>query len=742
MDNPLAKAVNEPMQRGLSRGRGDAGAVLGQIAGPMPPLRLVLRYVVAPACLVASFFACTPDVPPPAAPVAPPPVSVVPSSAAAPVVVADPNLKGADEKALDRSVAPCDDFYQFACGGWMKATPIPEDEASWVRSFSVIHEETQKSLRGTLERDAQGDTRGDAYGQQLGDLWSSCMDEEAIEKRAVSDLKPDLGVIDKVHDTKSLVAALAHLHSVGLGATFSIDSEIDFKDATQMIAGISQGGLGLPERDYYFRDDPRAKDIRAEYEKHVARTLELLGEPAKQAEAEAKTIMAIETQLAGASMTNVELRDPQKIYHRLDRAGLKAIAPDVSWDTYFTAMGFPDITAINVGQPEFVKALDAMTKTVKPADWRAYLRWHLVKDASPWLSHAFVDEWFHFRQVMTGTKALQPRWKRCVQFADRMMGEALAQPFVKEHLGADGKHAADDMVLAIEASMKADLEALPWMDDPTRLKAEEKLAAIANKIGFPSKWRSYDGLAIDRASFVQNAQRASAFEVKRQLTKVGKPVDKNEWEMTPPTVNAYYEPTMNEMVFPAGILQEPFYGRDQSPALNFGAIGMVVGHELTHGFDDEGRQFDAMGNLRDWWSPPVSGEFDKRAACVEHEYDAFVPVDDQHIKGKLTLGENIADLGGLRLSFAAFERTEKARPSTPLLGGFTPTQQFYVGFAQAWCANYRPEALRLLVATNPHSPPRFRVNGPLVNLPEFAHAFQCAEGAPMVRAAGQRCDIW
>ncbi|HEY5009703.1 MAG TPA: M13 family metallopeptidase, partial [Acidimicrobiales bacterium] len=339
--------------------------------------------------------------------------------------------------------------------------------------------------------------------------------------------------------------------------------------------------------------------------------------------------------------------DPKKIYHRLDLGGLKKLAPDVAWEGYLTAMGFPGITAINVAQPDFVKAFDAMTRAVKIADWRTYLRWHLARATSPWLSHKFVDEWFQFRQVLTGTKVLQPRWKRCVRFVDEMMGEALAQPFVKEHLGEDGKQAAAQMVAGIEASMKIDLEALAWMDDATRTKAEEKLAKIVNKIGYPSKWRSYDGLAVDRESFLANAERASAFEVKRELAKVGKPVDKEEWEMTPPTVNAYYEPTMNEMVFPAGILQEPFYGKGQTPALNFGAIGMVVGHELTHGFDDEGRQFDAEGNLRDWWSPTVGAEFDKRAACVEHQFDEYVPIDDMHIKGKLTLGENIADLGGL-----------------------------------------------------------------------------------------------
>jgi endothelin-converting enzyme/putative endopeptidase len=364
--------------------------------------------------------------------------------------------------------------------------------------------------------------------------------------------------------------------------------------------------------------------------------------------------------------------------------------------------------------------------------------------------------------VLTGIKVLQPRWKRCVRFADEMMGEALAQPFVKEHLGEDGKQAAAQMVEGIEASMKNDLASLAWMDDATRSKAEDKLARINNKIGYPAKWRSYDGLAIDRASFLANAERASAFEVKRELAKVGKPVDKEEWEMTPPTVNAYYEPTMNEMVFPAGILQEPFYGKAQTPALNFGAIGMVVGHELTHGFDDEGRQFDAEGNLRDWWTPAVSAEFDKRAACVEHQFDEYVPIDDMHIKGKLTLGENIADLGGLKLSFAALQRAQSGSPAPhggapaapdggapvqvaapmPTAGGFSPAQQFFVGFAQAWCANYRPEALRLLVSTNPHSPPKYRVDGPLSNLPEFASAFQCKEGSPMVPPAAKRCEVW
>jgi endothelin-converting enzyme/putative endopeptidase len=657
-------------------------------------------------------------------------------------VAYDPGLTGPVDAVLDRSAQPCDDFYQFACGGWMKSTPVPDDESRWTRSFSVIHEDNQKALRGILERDAAGDTKGDAYGPQLGDFWASCMDEKGIEKRGTKDLEPELRRIDAVHDAKSLVKELAHLHSIGVRAAFDVDSEVDVKDAAHMIAGISQGGLGLPERDYYFRDDGRSKEIRAAYEKHVAATFELLGEKPKQAAADAKTVMAVETELAGASLTRVEQRDPQKIYHHMTLDELKALAPAVQWDGYLGGIGYPAITSFNVAEPDFFKKVDAMTKSVPAAQWRTYLRWHLAKSLSPYLPQKFVDEWFHFQQVLKGTKVLQPRWKRCVQTVDHMMGEALAQPFVKATLGEDGKQAAERMVAGIEGSMKADLDGLSWMDDATRTKAEEKLGKILNKIGYPARWRSYDGLAVGRGSLVENVENANGFEVKRELNKVGKATDKDEWGMTPPTVNAYYDPTLNEMVFPAGILQPPFYARTQSPAMNFGAIGVVVGHELTHGFDDEGRQFDADGNLRDWWTQPIAAEFDRRAACVEKQFDDYVAVDEVHVKGKLTLGENIADLGGLRLSFASFQRAEKEHPATPPMGGFTPEQQFFLGFAQAWCTNVRPEEARLRASVDPHSPPRWRVDGPLSNLPEFAGAFQCKEGDRMVRSQEKKCTVW
>jgi putative endopeptidase len=679
---------------------------------------------------------------PPALPAPQVATSVAPPPPAPPPASYDPDLKGPDESALDRSVQPCDDFYQFACGGWMKATPVPDDESRWTRSFSVIHEDNQNALRAILERDAAGDTQGDAYGQQLGDLWASCMDQAAIDKRGPKDLEPELQRIDGVRDGSTLVKELAHLHAMGVGAAFELGSEVDMKDAAHMIAGIAQGGLGLPDRDYYLRDDTRTKDIRAAYEKHVAATFELLGEKPKRAAADAATVLAVESELAGASLTRIELRDPQKIYHHMTLAELKGVTPHVPWEGYLGSVGFPGIAAFNVAEPGFFEKFDAMTRSVPSSSWKTYLRWHLASSMSPYLSQKFVDEWFSFQQVMSGAKTLQPRWKRCVNAIDSMMGEALAQPFVKKYLGEDGKRMAEGMVAGIETSMKSDLDSLSWMDQVTRTRAEEKLGKILNKVGYPARWRSYDGLSIVRGSLATNVASASAFEVKRELDKVGKATDKDEWEMTPPTVNAYYDPTLNEMVFPAGILQSPFYARTSAPATNFGGIGTVVGHELTHGFDDEGRQFDAEGNLRDWWSPSVGAEFDRRASCVEKQFDDYVAVGEVHVKGKLTLGENIADLGGLRLSFAAFQRGERAHPATPPSGGFAPEQQFFLGFAQVWCTNIRPQAARLKASVDPHSPAQWRVNGPLSNLTEFSDAFQCKQGQPMVRGEGKRCVVW
>ncbi len=722
----------------------------------------LLALAVLPLPLVA--FACggaasQRDYAPPSA-LTPPPPNVPPpdASASAPAPAAAMTY-GVDEAAMDTSVNPCDDFYAFACGTWMKNTPIPDDQPDWMRSFDVIFERNETMLRGILEKDAKGQGGAEAYAQKLGDFYTSCMDESGIEQAGDTSLKSELAKIDGLKDASTLAVALAHLHGEGLSGGFNFSSGQDFKDATQVIGIIEQGGLGLPDRDYYLKDDAKSKEIRDKYVAHVARMLELAGEPAASTKGEAAAILGLETTLAKASLTKVDLRDPKKIYHRIELAGLKKTAPDFPWETYFKEIGVPGITALNVAEPKFFAALsqetralaspvkvpgcganDACPKTHLEA-MRVYLKWHTLHSAARTLPKRFVDEDFSFKSALTGAPKILPRWKRCVRATDAAMGEALAQPFVKETLGREGKATTEAMIAAIEASMHANLEKLAWMDDATRKKALEKLGLIHNKIGFPGVWRNYDTLDVSRASYFDNVLHADAFETKRQLAKIGKPLDRSEWQMTPPTVNAYYDSSMNEMVFPAGILQPPFYANKSPLAVNYGGIGMVMGHELTHGFDDEGRQFDGNGNLKEWWSPSVGKDFDKRAACVAGQFDEYVAVDDVHVNGKLTLGENIADLGGVKLAFASFKAGQEPTPKSQA-SKWNPDQQFFLGYAQGWCGNMRKEMLRLLVTTNPHSPPKFRVNGPLSNLPEFAQAFSCKEGSAMVRGKDKRCEVW
>jgi endothelin-converting enzyme/putative endopeptidase len=468
--------------------------------------------------------------------------------------------------------------------------------------------------------------------------------------------------------------------------------------------------------------------------------LTLAGEKPEQAKKDADTVLKIETQLAQASMSRVDRRDPNKIYHRIELAGIEKAAPKWNWKTYLKEMGVPEVTQINVTSPEYFAALNKMLTSVPVAEWRAYLRWHLVHNVAPALSKAFVDENFAFYgKTLSGTAELEPRWKRCTKAVDRLMGEALGKAFVEKTFGAEGKERTQKMVREIEASMSADLDGLKWFDDATRTQAHEKLTAIANKIGYPEKWRNYDALEIQPNSYLVNAMRAEEFETKRQLAKIGKPLDRTEWGMTPPTVNAYYDPSMNEMVFPAGILQPPFFNKAAVRPVNYGAIGMVMGHELTHGFDDEGRQFDAKGNLRDWWTGPVGKEFETRAQCVVDQFNGYVSVDDLHLNGKLVLGENIADLGGLKLAHAAYV-TARGSKEPQKIGKWTDEQLFFLGAAQSWCTKRRPEMARMRVTTDPHSPPQFRIDGPLSNLPEFASAFQCKAGDKMVRK--NQCTIW
>jgi predicted metalloendopeptidase len=499
----------------------------------------------------------------------------------------------------------------------------------------------------------------------------------------------------------------------------------------------------MPDRDYYTREDPKSKEQRAEYLKHVTKMFELMGDPAATAATEAQTVMDLETQLAKASQTVVERREPKNVYHRMPQSGVKTLAPNFPWEDYFTAVGLEGKGDVNVTAPDFFKEMGQMISAQPISNWKIYLRWHLINAAAPSLSTPFVDEDFHFKgMILTGTKEILPRWKRCVRSTDRALGEALGQVYVKQAFPPEAKTRALAMVKNLEAALADDIRQLPWMSEATRKQALIKLAAITNKIGYPDKWRDYSALDITRGPYVENVFRAETFEFHRDLNKVGKPVDRTEWGMTPPTVNAYYNPQMNEIVFPAGILQPPFFDFQADDALNYGAMGAVIGHEMTHGFDDEGSQFDAQGNFKNWWTPEDQKNFEARGACVASQFDGFFVEDKLHENGKLVEGESIADLGGLAIAYAAYQKSLEGKPRPKDMDGFTPEQRFFLGYAHSWAENMRPEYARMLTNTNPHPLPKFRVIGPLSNLPAFAKAFGCKEGDRMMRPPSDRCGIW
>src|SRR5215472_2800801 len=650
---------------------------------------------------------------------------------------AQPDLPVLDVTSIDTTVDPCVDFFAYSCNGWIKKNPIPPDQSSW-GTYGKVQDENRKQLREILESAAAETGQRASYRQKIGDYYASCIDEKTIDAQGIRPLQDALARIDAIQSKKDLsdvVASMAHQF-----ALFNFRSDQDYKNSNEVIAEVDQGGLGLPDRDYYFKDDAKSVDLRKAYVAHVQKMLELLGHPTAVASAEANRILQIETELARGSMTRVDRRDPKNIYHRMSADELQKLSPNFQWNLFFAKVGVPQLKSLNVETPAFFQAMSQLIDKEDLAAWKTYLQWHLLHANARFLSSPFVNEDFNFfGKTLTGREQLQPRWKRCTVDVDNDLGEALGQAYVEKYFSPEAKRQVLTMVTEIEAAMQQDIENLPWMSPETKKNALEKLHAVVNKIGYPDKWRDYSSLEIKRGDEMGNVQRAAKFEFDRQLAKINKPVDHQEWTMTPPTVNAYYDPQKNDINFPAGILQPPLFDPASDAAPNYGNTGGTIGHELTHGFDDEGRQFDATGNLRDWWTEADGKEFEKRASCISNQYSQYVIVDDIKINGKLTLGEDVADLGGLILAYAAWKADTKSQNLQPI-DGFTPDQRFFIGYAQSWCGSTRDEAKRVRATVDEHSPDKYRTNGVVTNMPEFQSAFHCKTGAPL--APAQRCRVW
>jgi endothelin-converting enzyme/putative endopeptidase len=641
---------------------------------------------------------------------------------------------------MDRSVDPCVDFYQYSCGGWQQKNPIPPDQTSW-SVYGKLYQDNLQYLRVLLEEAAAAKDR-DPATQKIGDFYGSCMNETLVEQLGAKPMQPDLTAVQSLKDRKQLAALFARLQLQGVSVLFDFGPMQDPDDSDSMIVGIDQGGLGLPDRDYYLKDDAKSKETRERYLQHVQKMFELLGDSPDVARKNAATVMGMETSLAKASLTRVERRDPYKLKHKMTVSDLYKIAPDFDWNVFFSTSSVPDFKILNVSWPDFFKDVDSQIKSASLEDWQTYIRWHIAHSRAPFLSSAFVDENFEFyRKYLRGATELQPRWKRCVQYVDGNLGEALGQVYVRKTFGPELKASTVEMTRQIEDAMALRIQQLDWMSPATKQQAIVKLKAVRNKVGYPDKWRDYSSVTIKLDDYYGNDVRATEFEEKRQIAKVGQPVDRSEWDMTPPTVNAYYNPQMNDINFPAGVLQPPLYDPKMDAAPNYGNTGSTVGHELTHAFDDEGRQFDAKGNLKDWWTTQDADQFVKRANCVVDQYGTYVVVDDIKINSKLTEGEDVADLGGTILAYIAWQNAVKGSQ----LGnqdGLTPDQRFFIGFAQWACENQRPENERVNAVTNPHSPGKYRINGVVVNMPEFGKAFGCKAGQPMVKPDDKVCRVW
>jgi putative endopeptidase len=643
---------------------------------------------------------------------------------------------------IDKAVDPCVDFYQYACGNWIKNSRIPADQSMWV-SFVELDERNLDIEHGILERAAAGGANRDQIDQKIGDLYGSCMDEKAADAKGMAPLKPQLDRIAAVQDKSALIAELARLRLADSGSLFNFGSAPDLHNADQVIASLDQGGLTLPDRDYYIKEDADKAAMRQHLVEYATQLFTLAGQKPDQAAHSAQTVLSIETLLAVYSMDRTKRRDPKMRDHKMSREEAIALGPNFSLNGYFTAVGAPNFSQLNVVNPDFFKQVNGVLDAESLESLKTYVTWHALDAAAPWLSQPFVEANFKFQQTLGGQKEIQARWKRCVHLTDRELGEALGQRYVEATFGAEGKQRMLKMVDALEKSLAQDIHDVSWMSDETKKQAEIKLDAIRNKIGYPEVYRDYSSVVIKRDDLLGNIVRANEFESKRQIAKIDKPLDRKEWGMTPPTVNAYYSAPYNEIVFPAGILQPPFFDKSMDDAVNFGGIGLVIGHELTHGFDDQGRKYDPHGNLHDWWTAEDGKEFEKRASCVADEYSSFVAIDDQKLNGRLTLGENTADNGGARIALMTLERMIADDPSgkeAQKIDGYTPEQRFFLGFGRVWCELRRPEVARVRVLTDPHSPGKYRVDGVVQNMPEFQKAWGCKAGQPMV--AENACHVW
>lgn len=643
---------------------------------------------------------------------------------------------------VDKTADPCADFYQYSCGNWLKTAQIPPDQGGW-GTFRELRERNNETLRQILEKAAVDDPKRDAIDQKIGDYYESCMDEKAADAKGLDPLRPELERIAAIQDKQSLIDAIARVHLIGPNPLFNFYSQPDLHNADMVIAYIDQGGLTLPDRDYYIKDDAHMTEVRGRLVEYATQLFKLAGQTPDQAAASAQTVLRIETALAKAAMDRTQRRDPKMRDHKMSREEASALAPNFQLARFFSDSAAPNISVLNVTNPEFFKQINGMLESESLDSWKTYVTWHLLDGTAPWLSQPFVEANFKMQQALSGQPEIKPRWKRCVASTDNALGEALGQRYVELTFGAEGKRRMLKMVDALEKALADDIQNLPWMSDETKKQAEIKLNAIRNKIGFPDVWRDYTSLKVVRGDLLDNFLRANEFEARRDINKIGKPLDRKEWGMTPPTVNAYYASSLNEIVFPAGILQPPFFDRDADDATNFGGIGVVIGHELTHGFDDQGRKYDPQGNLRDWWTADDGKKFEERASCIANEYSSFTAIDDLKLNGRLTLGENTADNGGARIALMAlhhFIADNKTGKAGQTIDGYTPEQRLYLGYARVWCELRRPEFARAGVTTDPHSPGKWRVDGVVQNMPEFEHAWGCKEGQPMV--SQNACRVW